>query len=135
MGQSEIAVSDMVDAFCLLLPPASGDELQGIKRGIVEMTDLILINKSDGDLLASARRTASSYMSALKLMRQRSPNWKTKTHLISSKTGEGLDDSWQKLDQFRKIMVESGEFELKRKIQRKKWMWNYINDRLLEVSN
>ena len=133
VGQSEFAVAEMVDAFCLLLPPASGDELQGIKRGIVEQSDIVLINKSDGDLLPSARRTASSYMSALKLIRPKNPHWKTKTHLISSKTGDGLEEAWQKLEEYRRVMMDNGDFERKRSHQRRAWMWNYINDRLLEV--
>ena len=101
VGQSEFAVADMVDAFCLLLPPASGDELQGIKRGIVEQSDLVLINKSDGELVSSARRTAASYMSALKLIRPKSKHWKTKTYLVSSREGTGLDEAWDKLIQFK----------------------------------
>jgi len=133
VGQSEFAVVDMVDAFCLLLPPASGDELQGIKRGIVEQSDLVLINKSDGDLIPSARSTAASYMSALKLIRPKSPHWKPKTHLISSKTGLGLDEAWQKLLSFKQVMTDCGEFERRRRKQRKTWMWNYVNDSLLNT--
>merc|ERR1719495_246086 len=133
VGQSEYLVSNMVDMLCLLLPPASGDELQGIKRGIVEQSDLVLINKSDGDLVPSARSTAASYMSALKLIRPKSPYWKPKTHLISSKTGLGLDEAWQKLLDFKEVMLECGEFERRRRAQRKTWMWNYVNDSLLST--
>ena len=76
VGQSEYKVADMVDAFCLVLAPGAGDELQGIKRGIIEMSDLILVNKSDGDLLPAARRTATEYTSALKFMRAKTRLWK-----------------------------------------------------------
>lgn len=78
MGQSEYAVTNMVDVFVLLLPPGGGDELQGIKRGIVERADLIVITKSDGDLEAAAHRAQYEYMASLKYMRSANPNWKTK---------------------------------------------------------
>lgn len=78
MGQSEFAVADMVDLFCLLIPPAGGDELQGIKKGIVEAADLVVVNKFDGDLMPAARRVAAEYMSALKFVRPRSQLWKQK---------------------------------------------------------
>ncbi|NWX01117.1 MMAA protein, partial [Caloenas nicobarica] len=78
VGQSEFAVADMVDMFILLLPPASGDELQGIKRGIIEMADLVAINKADGDLVVPARRIQAEYISAMKLLRKRSKVWRPK---------------------------------------------------------
>ncbi|NXH21663.1 MMAA protein, partial [Bucco capensis] len=78
VGQSEFAVADMVDMFILLLPPAGGDELQGIKRGIIEMADLVAINKADGDLIVPARRIQAEYVSALKLLRKRSKVWRPK---------------------------------------------------------
>ncbi|NXD40574.1 MMAA protein, partial [Copsychus sechellarum] len=78
VGQSEFAVADMVDMFILLLPPAGGDELQGIKRGIIEMADLVAINKADGDLVVPARRIQAEYVSAMKLLRKRSKVWRPK---------------------------------------------------------
>ncbi|KFW88466.1 hypothetical protein N305_00218, partial [Manacus vitellinus] len=78
VGQSEFAVADMVDMFILLLPPAGGDELQGIKRGIIEMADLVAINKADGDLVVAARRIQAEYISAMKLLRKRSKVWRPK---------------------------------------------------------
>ena len=78
MGQSELAVADMVDAFVLLLPPGGGDELQGIKRGIMERSHFICITKADGDLIPAARRIQYDYLSAVKYMRPVSQNWKTK---------------------------------------------------------
>ena len=75
VGQSEIAVAHMVDMFALLIPPAGGDELQGIKKGIVEMADIVLINKSDGDLIIPAQRIQTEYISALKLLRKKSREW------------------------------------------------------------
>ena len=92
VGQSEYMVRDMVDMFCLLLPPAGGDELQGIKRGIVEQSDLIIVTKNDGDMVPAARRVAYEYMSALKYMRPISKLWRPKVKLCSAVTKEGMED-------------------------------------------
>lgn len=82
VGQSEFAVADMVDMFVLLIPPAGGDELQGIKRGIIERADLVVVTKSDGDLLVPARRIQAEYTSALKLLRRQSKSWNPKVHTV-----------------------------------------------------
>ncbi|XP_075006149.1 methylmalonic aciduria type A protein, mitochondrial isoform X2 [Calonectris borealis] len=127
VGQSEFAVADMVDMFILLLPPAGGDELQGIKRGIIEMADLVAINKADGDLVVPARRIQAEYVSAMKLLRKRS-----KVMRISAKTGEGISDMWDKMTEFRDVMLTSGELIAKRRKQQKVWMWNLIQENMLE---
>ncbi|XP_017695718.1 PREDICTED: methylmalonic aciduria type A protein, mitochondrial-like isoform X2 [Lepidothrix coronata] len=127
VGQSEFAVADMVDMFILLLPPAGGDELQGIKRGIIEMADLVAINKADGDLVVAARRIQAEYISAMKLLRKRS-----KVMRISAKTGEGISDMWDKMTEFRDLMLTSGELIAKRRKQQKVWMWNLIQENMLE---
>nr|XP_009941181.1 PREDICTED: methylmalonic aciduria type A protein, mitochondrial [Opisthocomus hoazin] len=132
VGQSEFAVADMVDMFVLLLPPAGGDELQGIKRGIIEMADLVAINKADGDLIVPARRIQAEYISAMKLLRKRSKVWRPKVMRISSKTGEGISDMWDKMTEFRDLMLTSGELIAKRQKQQKVWMWNLIQENMLE---
>ena len=99
------------------------------------MSDLILVNKSDGDLVASARRTASEYTSALKFLRPRFKIWKPRVCLVSSKLGTGLDDVWEKLNDFKHVLVENNKFQAQRSDQRKKWMWNYINNRLQDIFN
>ena len=124
----------MVDMFCLIIPPAGGDELQGIKRGIVEQSDLIVVNKCDGDLVPAARRIKSEYTSALKYMRRKSVLWKPRVKMMSSLTGDGLEDVWGAMQKFDEIMAESGNKLEKRASQRQKWMWAYINSRLLDVS-
>ena len=172
---------------------------QGIKRGIVEQSDLIFVNKSDGDLVPAARRTATEYTSALKFMRPKSKIWKPKVisvcvrkktkigtfsynlrnscrlacnlsgflidvkhylewleyqqhisaqtrtesgayfnvyfqvMLLSARTGDGMEDAWLKLQEYRQVLTEHGELERRRGLQRKKWMWNYIQDQLLRV--
>lgn len=106
---------------------------KGIKRGIVEQSDLIIINKCDGDLVPAARRIKAEYTSALKFMRKKSVHWKPKVKMMSSKTGDGLEEVSEVMSKFREVMTEAGELETKRALQRKKWMWSYINDRLIEV--
>lgn len=132
VGQSEFAVADMVDMFVLLLPPAGGDELQGIKRGIIEMADLVAITKSDGDLIVPARRIQAEYVSALKLLRKRSEVWRPKVIRISAKTGEGITEMWDKMKEFQDLMLGSGELTTRRRKQQKVWMWNLIQENVLE---
>ncbi|XP_048669427.1 methylmalonic aciduria type A protein, mitochondrial isoform X2 [Marmota marmota marmota] len=132
VGQSEFAVADMVDMFVLLLPPAGGDELQGIKRGIIEMADLVAITKSDGDLIVPARRIQAEYVSALKLLRKRSEAWRPKVIRISARSGEGITEMWDKMKEFRDLMLASGELTAKRRKQQKVWMWNLIQENVLE---
>ncbi|CAI5784286.1 methylmalonic aciduria type A protein, mitochondrial isoform X1 [Podarcis lilfordi] len=132
VGQSEFAVADMVDMFVLLLPPAGGDELQGIKRGIIEMADLVAVTKADGDLVVPARRIQAEYVSALKLLRKRSKVWSPKVIRISAKTGEGISDIWDKMTEFRDLMLTSSELMTKRRRQQKVWMWNVIQESMLD---
>ncbi|XP_063166052.1 methylmalonic aciduria type A protein, mitochondrial isoform X1 [Candoia aspera] len=132
VGQSEFAVADMVDMFVLLLPPAGGDELQGIKRGIIEMADLVVITKADGDLIVPARRIQAEYVSALKLLHKRSKVWRPKVMRISAKTGEGISDVWDKMTEFQEVMLTSGELLAKRRRQQKVWMWNVIQESMLD---
>ena len=133
VGQSEYMVRDMVDMFCLLLPPAGGDELQGIKRGIVEQSDLIIVTKCDGDLVPPARRVAYEYMSALKYMRPISPLWRPRVKLCSAVTGEGVGEVWGIMEKFREVVEEGGEMERRRAEQHQKWMWSYVEERLLRL--
>ncbi|KAG9480078.1 methylmalonic aciduria type A protein, mitochondrial [Eleutherodactylus coqui] len=131
VGQSEYAVADMVDMFVLLLPPAGGDELQGIKRGIIEMADLVTITKADGDLLIPARKIQAEYVSALKLLRKRSKTWRPQVIRISAKTGEGIPELWKKMAEFQNTMLASGELLARRRSQQKVWMWNLIQENVL----
>lgn len=132
VGQSETAVADMVDMYVMLVPPAGGDVLQGLKRGIVELVDLILVTKSDGDLLPAARRARQEYLSALKLLRKRSSVWSPDVLSISSTTGSGLEDAWKSMTLFHDIMRESDRLQRKRNQQSKIWMWQYVNDRIMQ---
>ncbi|GCC32967.1 methylmalonic aciduria type A protein, mitochondrial isoform X1 [Chiloscyllium punctatum] len=132
VGQSEFAVADMVDMLILFVPPVGGDELQGIKRGIIEMADLVVITKADGDFLVPARRMQAEYTSALKLLRYRSKNWKPKVTRVSSKTGQGIPELWEEIEKFKATLLESGELQIKRRKQQKVWMWSLIKENITE---
>lgn len=130
VGQSETVVSQMTDMFVLLLAPAGGDELQGIKRGIMELADFILINKADGDLEHIANKAASEYRLALQLIRPRSINWSVPVDTCSALAGTGVAESWRKMCEYREIMNLHGEFASRRAGQAKAWMYAEISDAL-----
>ena len=132
VGQSETAVSEMTDMFLLLIPPGGGDELQGIKRGIMELADLVLVNKSDGDQLAVASRTAADYQTALQFLHSRSLNWKAKVQTMSALTGQDIDLVWQLIIDYRNLLDTAGEISSRRIAQSSAWMWNEISEGLLE---
>ncbi|XP_066535479.1 methylmalonic aciduria type A protein, mitochondrial [Hoplias malabaricus] len=132
VGQSEFAVADMVDLFVLLIPPAGGDELQGIKRGIIEKADLVVVTKSDGELVVPARKIQAEYTSALKLLRKKSKTWKPKVVRVSSQTVEGVPELWEVMLQFRDSMLASGELQGRRREQQKVWLWSLIQENALQ---
>ena len=131
VGQSETAVSDMVDMFLLLLLPGGGDELQGMKRGIIEIADLVLVNKADGDLLDEAQRTASEYANALHLLRPATANWTVTVQTCSAVTGDGIAETWATIGRYRDAMADNGEMAACRARQAQAWMWNDVGDSLL----
>ena len=113
VGQSETAVADMVDMFLLLLAPGAGDELQGIKKGIVEIADAVLVNKADGDLEQAAERAARDYRNALHLL-SADPDWQVPVLKTSAATGRGIADAWQAVADHRAAMQAAGRFETQR---------------------
>jgi LAO/AO transport system kinase len=131
-GQAETAVADMVDMFVLILPPASGDELQGLKRGIVELADLVLVNKADGALFDHATRAAAEYGNALRLIRPAGPEWQPAVRAVSALTGSGVDAVWDDVGEFRAALEASGAWERKRADQARAALWAEIGDGLLE---
>ena len=130
VGQSETAVADMVDMFLLLLPPGGGDELQGIKKGVVELADILVVNKADGDLAAAAARAAAEYRGALQMLRPTSRHWSPPVQLCSARTGQGIDEVWDAIGRFRAAMTESGELAAKRARQAGFWLWRDLDDSL-----
>jgi LAO/AO transport system kinase len=130
-GQSEVAVSDMTDLFLVLMLPGAGDELQGIKKGVLELADMIVINKADGGNEVRAKQAAQHYRNALHIMQQRSPNWTPPVLLCSALKNMGLDSVRAKLNDHKDKLSATGEFEAKRQKQRLKWMWSMVQDRLM----
>ena len=133
VGQSETLVAEMADLFILLLAPAGGDELQGVKRGIMEMADIILVNKADGDLLATARRTVADYAGALRLLRKRpqDPEGYPKAMPVSAATGEGLDKAWASMQTLAEWRREHGHFDQNRAQQSRHWFMAELRAGLL----
>ena len=130
VGQSETAVAGLVDMFMLLIAPGGGDELQGLKKGIVELAELIVVNKADGDLIPAAERARRDYSAALHLLRHGSEGWTPKVLKCSSMTGEAIDEVWETAEAFRTAMSASGKLEARRAEQAKAWMWDEVNEAL-----
>ncbi|UYN94173.1 MAG: methylmalonyl Co-A mutase-associated GTPase MeaB [Enhydrobacter sp.] len=130
VGQSETAVADMVDMFIVLLLPAGGDDLQGIKRGVIELADLIVVNKADGDLKATAQRSAADYQHALRLLRSPTQGWTPEVTTCSALAGDGVADIWQTVERFRAAVGEKGVAR-RRAEQARAWMWNEVGETLL----
>ena len=130
VGQSETAVADMVDMFLLLLSPGGGDELQGIKRGIMELADLIVVNKADGDLIPAAKRAQMEYKTALHLMRPKSAVWTPHVLLASALKGEGLSEIWKAATEHHEALSRAGELDRLRAAQAQAWMWTEIREGL-----
>ena len=133
VGQGETAVAEMVDCFVLLLSPAGGDQLQGIKRGVVELTDLILINKADGELLPAARLARADYQAALQLLRPASPVWTPEVLTCSALHGEGIAEVWQAIRRQRTALEQAGELEAKRARQTRSWLWAELQAGLVDA--
>jgi LAO/AO transport system kinase len=132
VGQSEVAVADLVDLFLVLVSPAGGDELQGIKRGIMELADLIVVNKADGDLVAAAGRTVADYRNALGLLRPKWPGWSARVLSVSALTGAGIDEVWDGVVEHGDALASSGERARLRARQALAWMWSEVHDELAD---
>jgi LAO/AO transport system kinase len=132
VGQSETAVADMVDSFVLLLAPGGGDELQGIKRGIVELADLVVVTKADGELAGAARTAAADYGAALHLLRPESAAWTPEVVTCSAQEGQGIDQVWDALVRHRQALEQSGELAARRARQAQSWLWEEVRAGLLE---
>jgi LAO/AO transport system kinase len=130
IGQSEVAVASMVDFFLVLLLPAGGDELQGIKKGVMELADALVVNKADGDTLPAAERTRIEYEGALGLIRAASPSWKPVALAASALEGTGVAQVWQAVLDHRARLGETGELERRRRDQNRAWMWSLLDEAL-----
>jgi LAO/AO transport system kinase len=132
VGQSEVAVADMVDCFCLIAAPGAGDELQGIKRGIMELADVVVVNKADGDLLPAAQRAIADYRQAVHLLRPKHPGWQVPVLTASALQGSGIDDVWVAVEKFVAHLREGGALDRLRAGQAVAWMWDEIRESLVD---
>ena len=130
VGQSETAVADMVDMFIVLLLPAGGDDLQGIKRGVIELADLIVVNKADGDFKPAAQRAATDYQHALRMLRSPTAGWTPEVRTCSALSGEGVAEIWTVVERFNTAVGPQG-IARRRGEQARAWMWNEVGETLL----
>lgn len=131
IGQSETAVAEMVDFFLVLMLMGAGDELQGIKKGVLEIADMIAVNKADGDNKARANKAAAEYRGALNILTPLSPNWSPPVVTISGLQNDGLDVLWSEIERHRSALTTSGELQNRRQDQQIKWMWSLLEDSLM----
>lgn len=130
VGQSETMVDDMVDFFLVLMVAGAGDELQGIKRGVLELADLVAVNKCDGENTTRAELARREYATALHFMRPKHQGWATATQTCSAITGAGLSEIWSAILEHRQVLSTSGLLEQRRQKQLVRWMWTMIDERL-----
>ena len=131
VGQSEVVVSEMVDCFTVLMLPGAGDELQGIKKGILELADIIAVNKADGDNVGSARDALREYTAALRYLQPRHAFWRPRTLAVSGMAGDGLTSLWETILEHHQALRDNKALRELRDRQRLRWMWSMIEDRLL----
>jgi LAO/AO transport system kinase len=131
VGQSETVVHGMVDIFVVLMLAGAGDELQGIKKGVLELADLLAVNKADGDNVHRAELAAADYRRALHVLQPASPDWTPPVLTCSAVTGDGIDEVWARIEAHRAVMVASGGLEERRRDQQLAWMDAMLRDELL----
>jgi LAO/AO transport system kinase len=132
VGQSEVAVANMVDCFVFLTLARTGDQLQGIKKGVLELADIVAVNKADGEHAAEARSAAGELTMALRLIYPRDTLWRPPVLTLSAKEGTGLQVLWETVLRHRDVLTEAGEFETKRRRQQVDWMWSMVRESVLD---
>src|SRR5215204_1742541 len=135
IGQSETAVCDMTDFFLALMLPGAGDELQGIKKGLVELADMIAVNKADGDNIKRATTAAAEYRAALHILNPRSSNWTPPVLTYSALTENGIAELWGQVLAHRQRMSSTGELAARRREQQVKWMWSMLEERVFRLKS
>ncbi len=132
VGQSEVAVANMVDTFILLTLARAGDQLQGIKKGVLELADIVVVNKADGKHLPDARSAARELKSAIRLIYPRETLWRPPVLTMSATEGTGLAEMWETVERHREVLTEAGEFEARRRAQQVDWTWQMVRDTVLD---
>ncbi|WP_431955543.1 methylmalonyl Co-A mutase-associated GTPase MeaB [Nocardia lijiangensis] len=131
VGQSEVTVANMVDVFCFLTLARTGDQLQGIKKGVLELADLVAVNKADGKHEMEAKAAARELAGALRLIHPHDALWRPPVLTMSGLQGLGLDKFWDTVLQHRRVLTDAGEFDEKRRRQQVDWTWTMVHDQLL----
>ena len=132
VGQSEVAVSNMVDTFIFLTLARTGDQLQGIKKGVLELADIVVVNKADGEHLREARSAARELSGAIRLIYPRKTLWRPPVLTMSALEGSGLEELWETVERHREVLSDAGEFEARRRTQQVDWTWQMVRDTVLE---
>ncbi|MGN6335511.1 methylmalonyl Co-A mutase-associated GTPase MeaB [Mycobacterium sp.] len=132
VGQSEVTVANMVDTFVLLTLARGGDQLQGIKKGVLELADIVVVNKADGDHLAEARTAARELSGAIRLIHPRETLWRPPVLTMSAAEGTGLTELWDTVERHRRVLSEAGELEARRRAQLVDWTWQMVRDTVLD---
>ncbi|HYB80659.1 MAG TPA: methylmalonyl Co-A mutase-associated GTPase MeaB, partial [Mycobacterium sp.] len=132
VGQSEVAVANMVDTFVLLTLARSGDQLQGIKKGVLELADIVVVNKADGEHVAEARLAARELSAAIRLIHPRETLWRPPVLTMSAMEGTGLAELWETIERHRQVLTDAGEFEARRRGQQIDWTWQMVRDAVLD---
>jgi GTPase len=132
VGQSEVAVANMVDTFVFLTLARTGDQLQGIKKGVLELADIVVVNKADGDHVAEARLAARELAGAIRLIHPRETFWRPPVLTMSAVEGSGLGELWDTVERHRQVLTDAGEFDARRRAQQVDWTWQMVRDTVLD---
>jgi len=132
VGQSEVAVSNMVDTFIFLTLARTGDQLQGIKKGVLELADIVVVNKADGEHLREARSAARELSGVIRLIYPRKTLWRPPVLTMSALEGTGLPELWETVERHRQVLTEAAEFEARRRAQQVDWTWQMVRDTVLD---
>jgi LAO/AO transport system kinase len=130
VGQSEVEVRSMVDLFAVLLQPGAGDELQGLKKGVLEIADVLVVNKADGEQKAAAERARVDHEHALSILQPASPAWSPVVLVASARTGDGIEQFWRTVQKHRESVQKSGDLERRRQSQARAWLWRLLDEGL-----
>lgn len=132
VGQSEVTVADMVDTFVFLTLARTGDQLQGIKKGVLELADIVVVNKADGDHLVEARSAARELSGALRLIYPRETLWRPPVLTMSAIEGTGVAELWETVERHHRVLSDAGQFEARRRAQQVNWTWQMVRDTVLD---
>ena len=132
VGQSEVAVANMVDTFVFLTLARTGDQLQGIKKGVLELADIVVVNKADGEHVREARKAARELSGVIRLIYPRKTLWRPPVLTMSALEGTGLEELWETVERHREVLSEAGEFEARRRTQQVDWTWQMVRDTVLD---